>query len=231
MAVNKTIETLDLLKNRITALGCDFLGRVLGPTSEVPLKIIHIDHNPIGSEGVDKLANGLAQNKFLTILTLEHDSLDHKCAPAISRILIYIESKLKELSLCGNELRSTGLADISSAASIAKSLSLLDVSDNQIEDSQPLMDGLTKLLTASRSIRKLYIGNNFITNDFIRQLLQPLEEGKRITEIKFGVKIDPQIRLKLKATIAENKKIAKRAKKKKKKGKKGKKGKGKKKKK
>ena len=96
---NKSVETLDLLKNKITATGCDFLGRVLGSASETPVKILHLDHNPIGSAGVDKLANGLAQNKKLTVLSLTHAGLDHKCAPAISRILIYIESQLKELLL------------------------------------------------------------------------------------------------------------------------------------
>ena len=225
LSTNKSIETLDLLKNKITDAGCEFMGRVLGPTSETPLKILHLDHNPIGSSGVEKLTNGLCQNKAINVLTINHAGLDAKCAPSLSRILVFIHSTLKELELIGNQLKSRGVAEILPAAKISKKLVMLNVSDNQVEDSQTLFDNLSDLSVNSRCVRRINLGYNFLTNDFIRQVLQPLEDGKKITEINFGIKIDPQLRLKLKATLVENKKIAKKAKKKKKKGKKGKKGK------
>lgn len=222
---NKTIETLDLLKNKITHVGCGYLGRVLGPTSEMPLKILHIDHNSIGSKGVEGLANGLAQNKTINVLTLSFDELDAKCAPDICRILIFIESNLKEMELIGNQLKGEGVAEILPAVKISKNLTSLNVSDNQVEDGPKLKEALADFATNARNFQKINIGNNFLSNVFIGQALQALEEGKKVVDINFGIEINPELRLKLKAILTENKKVAKKAKKKKKKGKKGKKGK------
>lgn len=225
LLINNTIETLDFLKNKLTDVGCECLGRVLGPTSQVPLKILHLDHNPIGSKGVEGLAIGLSQNKFLNVLTLSFDNLDATCAPAICRILIYIESNIKEVELIGNQLKGEGVAGILPAMKIAKSLISLDVSDNQVEDNPKFQAVLSDLAVNSRNFQKLNLGNNFISNEFIKQVMQSLEEGKKIIDINFGIKIDNESRLKLKSVLTENKKVAKKAKKKKKKGKKGKKGK------
>jgi len=222
---NKTIETLDLLKNKITEVGCGYLGKVLGTTSEMPLKILHIDHNPIGSKGVDGLANGLAQNKTINVLTLSYGELDATCAPALCKILIFIESNLKELELIGNQLKGDGVAEILPAVKISKNLISLDVSDNQVEDNPKLKEALADFAVNARNFQKINIGNNFLTNGFISQTMQALEEGKKIVDINFGIEISPELRLKLKAILTENKKVAKKAKKKKKKGKKGKKGK------
>lgn len=229
LKIENQVESLDLLRNKITAVGAEFLGRVLGPPVESKVNNLHLDFNPIGSVGVEKLANGIAQNKALTVISLTHCNLDSKCAPAICRILIYIESKLKELDLSSNELRSSGLIEICPAASIAKSLASLNVADNLIEDNAGVYDNLGKLVQYARSLKRIDIGNNFLSNEGIKLLLPPLATGQHITDINFGIKLDAQIRLELKPILVENKKIAKKAKKKKK-GKKGKKGKKKKKK-
>ena len=53
-----SIEFLDLMDNNITALGCEFLGKMfMGDKCNV-IKF-RIDNNPIGDEGMKKLAFGL----------------------------------------------------------------------------------------------------------------------------------------------------------------------------
>lgn len=53
-----SIEFLDLMDNKITPLGCEFLGKMfLNPKCNV-IKF-RMDNNPIGDEGIKKLSLGL----------------------------------------------------------------------------------------------------------------------------------------------------------------------------
>jgi hypothetical protein len=55
---------LDLLDNKITALGCEFIGRILRPIStNPPIRYLKLDHNNFGSSGVMALSEGLKVNK------------------------------------------------------------------------------------------------------------------------------------------------------------------------
>jgi hypothetical protein len=46
------------MDNKITALGCEFLGRTLGKSNS-NIKKFRIDNNPIGNEGLANLTIGL----------------------------------------------------------------------------------------------------------------------------------------------------------------------------
>ncbi len=63
LETNKTIITLDLLNNRITPLGCEFVGNLMTPTNGTAITILKLDHNEFGSEGVKMLATG-REGKF-----------------------------------------------------------------------------------------------------------------------------------------------------------------------
>lgn len=59
------ITYLELLDNNITALGCEFLGKVLHPKMKPQILALKLDHNNFGAEGVIALAEGLAVNSTL----------------------------------------------------------------------------------------------------------------------------------------------------------------------
>lgn len=56
------VQILELLDNKVTPLGCEFVSRILHPKSSAQLKILKMDHNPFGSEGMIRLAEGMAMN-------------------------------------------------------------------------------------------------------------------------------------------------------------------------
>jgi len=57
---------LELLDCKISPLGCEFLGKAFHPSNTTnAVTILKLDHNPIGSEGMRLLAEGLANNKQL----------------------------------------------------------------------------------------------------------------------------------------------------------------------
>jgi Ran GTPase-activating protein (RanGAP) involved in mRNA processing and transport len=90
----KTVFKLDLLDNKITSLGCEFISNVVHPKSNTVLEILKLDHNEFGSQGMIALSEGLAINKTIKNLSLSYCNIDAQGARALFEILIFSQSKV-----------------------------------------------------------------------------------------------------------------------------------------
>jgi hypothetical protein len=52
LELGKPVATLELLDNKITPLGCEFISRALQPKMNPSLLVLKLDHNEFGSAGV-----------------------------------------------------------------------------------------------------------------------------------------------------------------------------------
>jgi hypothetical protein len=73
----KGITVLELLDNKITPLGCEFVSRVVHPKANTAISVLKMDHNNIGADGVARLAEGLAINKTIVSLSLTYCNIDY----------------------------------------------------------------------------------------------------------------------------------------------------------
>lgn len=89
----KTVFKLDLLDNKMTSLGCEFVSNLMHPKSNTNIEILKLDHNDFGSKGMIALSEGLAINKTLKNLSLSYCNIDSAGARALFEILIYSKSK------------------------------------------------------------------------------------------------------------------------------------------
>lgn len=105
----KSVFKVDLLDNKITALGCEFVSTLIHPKSNCNIEILKLDHNEFGSAGVIALSEGLAICKTLKNLSLTYCNIDAKGARSLFEILIYSQSKLTAIFNC-HIIRSTGRA-------------------------------------------------------------------------------------------------------------------------
>jgi Ran GTPase-activating protein (RanGAP) involved in mRNA processing and transport len=128
--VGKGISVLELLDNKITSLGCEFIGQAIHPRANTSLQILKLDHNDFGSQGLKHLADGLCINKTITNLSLTYCNIDFEGARALFEILIFTKSVLEELNLTGNHLRNEGVIVLLKGLSIAKSLKKIFLTDN-----------------------------------------------------------------------------------------------------
>jgi|JI6StandDraft_1071083.scaffolds.fasta_scaffold25571_6 Ran GTPase-activating protein (RanGAP) involved in mRNA processing and transport len=110
----QTIEYLDLLDNDISPLGCEFLGKVLGPNS--PIVKLKLDHNCFGTEGLRNLTGGLSKNSTIEKLSLKYCKIDQFGSKYLQDILANINSKLKSIKLQGNPLKNEGVFQLLRAA-------------------------------------------------------------------------------------------------------------------
>lgn len=73
----QTVEYLDLMDNKITALGCQFLGKTLKNDRNNIIKL-KLDNNDIRDEGLENLVVGLRQNDKIEKLSFNFCGITKK---------------------------------------------------------------------------------------------------------------------------------------------------------
>ena len=67
----QTVLCLELIDNKITSLGCEFLSKTLSQGPQCPpVMILRLDHNNLESNGINILADGIKENINLKELSL-----------------------------------------------------------------------------------------------------------------------------------------------------------------
>ena len=119
---------LEFMDCRATAVSCGALGRALASNSH--LKVLCLDHNKIGDQGVAHLAAGLVHNRTLAALRLKWTDCGDDGAVALADVLR--QGALKELDLQGNLIGSKGIAAMAVALPLTQTLVRLVLADNQL---------------------------------------------------------------------------------------------------
>ena len=88
------------------------------------------------------LAEGLAINPTLRILSLQYCGIDALAAEAIFQILIYTRSALEDINLSGNMLGNEGIIKVLQGCSVAKTLKKIWCSDNQFNDEEDVLKAI-----------------------------------------------------------------------------------------
>tara|TARA_B110000285_G_scaffold212843_1_gene256706 strand:- start:21 stop:758 length:738 start_codon:yes stop_codon:yes gene_type:complete len=126
-----TVQCLELLDDKVTPLGCEFLGKTLTPGSSCPpISILKLDHNAFGSDGLKQLASGIKENIYIKMLSLTYCDIDQHGARSLFEMLIFSKSLLEELILTGNNLGNEGSKIVLNGVSIAKNLKKVYLADN-----------------------------------------------------------------------------------------------------
>ena len=95
------------MDNKITALGCEFLAKMFMKDKCNVVKF-RIDNNPIGDEGMKKLAMGLRIHPKIEKLSFNYCNLTVEGVKYIQEIIANIDCKLRTLKLQGNPLGNIG---------------------------------------------------------------------------------------------------------------------------
>lgn len=138
-----TIEYLDLMDNKITALGCEFLGKTLKNERNSIVKL-KLDNNEIKNEGLAHLTVGLRQNSKIEKLSFNFCGIDKHGVKYIQEILANINCKLRTLKLMGNPLENEGAYEILRAVNTCgdklEKLNLADVQMNVLNYKEDIGD-------------------------------------------------------------------------------------------
>lgn len=128
---------IDLLNNGISHLGCQALGNTLRSLgNQSLLRQLLLDHNPLRDEGMKALSVGLRQSQTLEELSLNFCGLEEQSVGPIQQILTYVKGRILKLNLQGNFLGEKGCLQILRALVNNKTLKEINLSDNQIVETE-----------------------------------------------------------------------------------------------
>ena len=174
--------------NNITDEAADDIAAAI--SSNMNLQELNLGGNDLQTSGIIKIAKSLQKMLSLTKLYIDHNNITDEAADDIAAA-ISSNMNLQELNLGGNDLQTSGILKI--AKSLQKMLSLTklcidhsNITDEAVDDiaaaifcNQKLQEfdisenklqkaGATKVLkalTGINTLRKLYISNNYITDE------------------------------------------------------------------
>jgi Ran GTPase-activating protein (RanGAP) involved in mRNA processing and transport len=89
-----------------------------------------MDHNPFGSEGMIRLAEGMSMNKTLEQVSLTYCGIDANGARSIFEVLINTQSSIQEFNLSGNNLRNEGIIWVLKGLKLVKNMKKIYLADN-----------------------------------------------------------------------------------------------------
>eukprot|EP00401_Gymnodinium_catenatum_P078735 CAMPEP_0117498594 /NCGR_PEP_ID=MMETSP0784-20121206/21796_1 /TAXON_ID=39447 /ORGANISM="" /LENGTH=321 /DNA_ID=CAMNT_0005293687 /DNA_START=19 /DNA_END=984 /DNA_ORIENTATION=+ len=158
------VTDLQFVANGVTALGCEFLGKTLGPSGNKVVDLLRLDYNPFGTEGVEKLSLGLSQNSTLRHLSLQFCNIGEDGGQYLAHILMFHRCALEKLELRGNYLRERGVVDVFHGARRTKQLSEIDLFGNQFTDTPEVIEAIKDLFQNNVNIKKYNLGGNMISD-------------------------------------------------------------------
>lgn len=212
----KTVFKLDLLDNKMTYLGCEFISNLIHPKANCNLEILKLDHNDFGSRGMIALSEGLAINKTLKNLSLSYCNIDAGGARALFEVLIFSQSQLEELYLNGNHLRNEGVVLILRGVAVNKNLKMINLADNQFNDDAEVLDSIEFCWKKNKNLGWYnFAYNNLFDNGGLDKIIEFLGPCNHVFKVEVSERAGDQYSA-LQEALANNKP---------KKGKKGKKGK------
>lgn len=159
---------LELLDCKLSVKGCEYIGNALedrrehgeGPKN---LRFLRLDSNNFGDEGFRRLNKGLRMNPNIDTVSMNHCGLTEHCSKSLLELLIFKDSKIKELSLEGNSLKAFGAETIFKAIELNNSLQTLNLADNKIEENDNFIKKFIKFIKVQDiAIETLYLQKNNI---------------------------------------------------------------------
>ena len=156
---------MELLDNGITPRGCEHIAKALHPKNPTDIQVLKLDHNLFGWEGMAYLAEGLAVNSTLRLLSLTYCGIDAQGADSLFQILIYTRSALEEVNLSGNCLSNAGVITVLRGASIAKNLKKLSLADNQFNEEERVIETMMWCMRKNQKLAKYDFKHNTFTDE------------------------------------------------------------------
>jgi len=166
------VQDLQFTDNGVTKLGCDFLGRTLGPSGNKMINLLRLDFNQFGTEGIEKLSLGLSQNSTLRHLSLRYCGIGEDGGQYLAHILMFIRNALEVLELRGNYLMNRGIIDVFTGARRAKCLRELDVFDNKFTDTPEVIEAIKDLFANNQKLENYNLAGNQVSDEGAAELVK-----------------------------------------------------------
>lgn len=184
-----SIVKIEVLDSGVSKAGCIALGAALCKPS-CKLRILRLDHNAIGSEGLTAIVDGLLFNTTMYTLSLGYCAIMADGGAQLARYVSANNCSVKALDLSGNALGPAGTLALALGLRENTSLTELNLSQNQFGREAKVMQALSQAFRANPNLSKINMDGNLIGNEGVTHFLEQLHDCRHITQFQITPFVD-----------------------------------------
>jgi hypothetical protein len=177
---NYNINILEFINCGIEKLGCEFISRMLYPTLSYNIKILILDYNKIGDEGLKELTKGLSCNITINYLSLNYCEITNDGMPYLKSIFENDNSGLEKLYVQGNHIGNESMSELLDLLSTKEELPLeeINLSNTNIGSNATFINSLLLCMKNNKTIHTYNLKYNLISKFEFKQIISLLKDQK-----------------------------------------------------
>ncbi|XP_072133528.1 uncharacterized protein [Mobula birostris] len=184
LSTNQSLTELSLNDNKLGDSGVKLVSEAL-KLSECKIQKLSLRNVGLTDSGVEDLLSALRTNPSLTELNLSGNKLGDSGVKLVSEALRNSECKIQKLCLYDVGLTDSGAKDLASTLSTNRSLTELNLNDNELGDSGVKL--VSEALRNSKcEIQKLWLRDVGLTDSGAEDLASALRTNPSLTELNLG---------------------------------------------
>ncbi|XP_072133413.1 uncharacterized protein [Mobula birostris] len=184
LSTNQSLTELSLNDNKLGDSGVKLVSEAL-KISECKIQKLSLRNVGLTDSGVEDLLSALRTNPSLTELNLSGNKLGDSGVKLVSEALRNSECKIQKLCLYDVGLTDSGAKDLASTLSTNRSLTELNLNDNELGDSGVKL--VSEALRNSKcEIQKLWLRDVGLTDSGAEDLASALRTNPSLTELNLG---------------------------------------------
>ena len=157
---NTSIQLVEMMNCGIGKLGCEFISRLF--TKPNKIKILTLDYNAFGNEGLEELMNKIKNSKTLIYLSLSYCNIDQNGVKQFADYLTSAGISLEKLILQGNPLKNEGMQQLINIIYDNTSLEEINLNNVLFGNSVETMQSLVSLMKNNLTLLAYSFKFNFI---------------------------------------------------------------------
>ncbi|CRG99234.1 conserved Plasmodium protein, unknown function [Plasmodium relictum] len=187
------INSLSIFNSNIDLNGIILLSKSLYDNSYSKLENLSIDCTPLTFDCIKYLSMSLCNYNNLKNLSFQYCNLKNDSIKYIIDIIIYLNSSLSTLNLCGNAFTSEGMSKLFESFLLNQSLINIDVSYNMFNLDNLFTETFCKIIISETRISNIALIGNFIEKYNMCKINEAMNYNKNISILKLPQDVDNEI--------------------------------------
>ena len=179
------ISIIELINCSIGILGCEFLSRLLNPLTNFQIKVLTLDYNLFGNDGLNELMNSLNNNSTVNYLSLCYCGITADGVINLKNLFENPNSVLERLFIQGNPIENKGAVELLNSLSNKNELLLeeINMSNCSIGNDIDFINSLIGVMNSNNILCTINLKYNLISEEEFGMIVETLQTQKAAKDL------------------------------------------------